>query len=64
MSKIVRHFARKKAINDTELRRLWPTHMTDCAIAKKLGHSKGALRRRAVKLGLPSSRRKLWEAMR
>lgn len=64
MTKIKRHFARKKKINDAELRRLWPTHMTESAMAKKLDHSPSTLRRRAVKIGLPSSRRVIWAEQR
>lgn len=59
MAKVTRHFARKK-VNDAELRRLWPTRMTACEMAKQMGHHPWTLRRRAIKLGLPSSRRKLW----
>jgi len=58
MTKITRHFSKKK-VDDAKLRRLWPTRMTDCAIAKMMGHSRGTVRRRAVKLGLPS-RREIW----
>lgn len=62
MTKIVRHFARKKKIDDTKLKRLWGSRLSDAALAKAMGHHAGVLRRRAVKLGLPSSRRELWEA--
>jgi hypothetical protein len=50
-----------KRIDDRLLRRLWESRLTECAIAKRMGHSRGVLRRRAVKLGLPSSRREIWE---
>lgn len=59
MAKIKRQFSRKK-LDDVKLKRLWPTRMTECAIAKQMGTSRGAVRRRAVKIGLPSSRRELW----
>ena len=59
MAKIKRHFSRKK-LDDVKLKRLWPTRMTECEIAKQMGHSRWVLRRRAVKIGLPSSRRELW----
>ena len=59
MTKIKRHFSKKK-INDAELKRLWPSRLTDAELAKRLGHHPWVLRRRIVKLGLPSSRRELW----
>jgi hypothetical protein len=59
--KIKRHFAKAK-IDDAKLKRLWPSRMSDEALAKALGHHRNVLRRRAIKLGLPSSRRELWEA--
>jgi len=59
MAKIKRHFSKKK-INDAELKRLWPSRLTDEELEKRLGHHKWTLRRRAVKIGLPSSRRELW----
>jgi hypothetical protein len=60
MTKITRHFAKKKKLDDAKLRRLWSTHMTEGEIAKQMGHSRGTLRRRAVKIGLRSSRREIW----
>jgi hypothetical protein len=59
MAKIKRHFSRKK-INDAELKRLWPSRLSDEELEKRLGHHKWTLRRRAVKIGLPSSRREIW----
>jgi hypothetical protein len=59
MPKIARHL-KKKAINDAQLRQLWASRMTEADIAKTMGHKPWVLRRRAVKIGLPSSRRKLW----
>ena len=59
MAKIKRQFSRKK-LDDVKLKLLWPTRMTECAIAKRMGTSRGSLRRRAAKLGLPSSRREIW----
>jgi hypothetical protein len=61
VAKIKRHFA-KKRMDDATLRRLWPSRMTECAMAKQMGHSFSTLRRRAIKLGLPSSRREIWKA--
>lgn len=52
----------KKKIDDAKLKRLWGCRLSDNDLAKAMGHHKFALRRRAVKLGLPSSRRKLWAA--
>jgi hypothetical protein len=46
--------------DDSMLRKLWPSKLTDAAIAEKMGHARWVIRRRAMKLGLPSSRRKLW----
>lgn len=59
--KIKRHFAKAK-IDDARLKKLWGSRMSDDALAKTLGHHRNVLRRRAIKLGLPSSRRELWEA--
>lgn len=56
--KIARHFSKKK-IDDAKLKRLWASRMTDCDLAKALGHSRWSVRRRAQKLGL-SLRRELW----
>lgn len=61
MTKITRHFSRKK-IDDDKLRKLWPTRMSDADLAKALGHHRGTVRRRAIKIGLPSSRREIWKA--
>jgi hypothetical protein len=51
----------KKRIDDAKLVRLWVTRMKDRDIAEALGHHVSTLRRRAVKLGLPSCRRSLWK---
>lgn len=59
MTKVTRHFAKKK-IDDVKLKRLWGSRMSDCDLAKELGHHREVLRRRAIKLGLPSSRREMW----
>lgn len=60
--KIKRHFAKAKKIDDAKLRRLWGSRMSDTALAKEMGHHRYALRRRAIKLGLPASRREIWAA--
>lgn len=57
--KIARHYAKPKVIDDDKLKRLWGSRMTECAIAKELGHRPWTIRRRAAKLGLPL-RRKIW----
>lgn len=57
--KTTRHFCRAK-IDDAKLKRLWPSRMTEADLAKAMGHNRWTLRRRAVKLGLPSSRRAIW----
>lgn len=59
MTKVIRHFSHKKQIDDVELRRLWSSKLTDDAMAKRLGYSRSTLRRRAIKIGLPS-RREIW----
>ena len=61
MKKITRHFTKAK-IDDAKLKKLWPTRITEQALAKMMGCHRWTLRRRAVKLGLPSSRRELWES--
>jgi hypothetical protein len=58
MNKTTRHYA-KKPIDDAKLKRLWVSHMTECNIAKEMGHHRNTLRRRAAKLGMPL-RRKIW----
>jgi hypothetical protein len=60
MTKITRHYAKKKKVDDAKLRRLWPSRLSDKELVKQLGHHTWTLRRRAIKLGLPSSRRELW----
>jgi hypothetical protein len=60
MTKVTRHFAKKKKLDDAKLRRLWPSRLPDAELVKRLGHHKWTLRRRAAKIGLPSSRRVLW----
>jgi hypothetical protein len=59
MTKITRHYTRAK-VDDTKLKRLWASRMTEAELAKALGHHPWVLRRRAIKLGLPSSRKELW----
>jgi hypothetical protein len=51
---------RRKKVDDAQLRRLWASRMREADIAELLGHCRRTLRRRAIKLGLPSSRRELW----
>ena len=51
---------RHKKIDDALLRKLWVSRLTEAEIAKKMGHRPYTLRRRAIKLGLPRSRRKMW----
>lgn len=59
MTKVERHFCRAR-IDDAKLKRLWASRMSEADLAKAMGHHRNVLRRRAVKLGLPSSRRELW----
>lgn len=48
-----------KRVNDDELRRLWPTRLSDKEIASRLGHHRSVIRRRAENLGL-KPRRIVW----
>lgn len=50
-----------KKIDDARLKKLWSSHVPERELEKLLGHHRWALRRRAIKLGLPSSRREIWE---
>lgn len=59
MKKITRHYA-KARIDDAKLKRLWGSRMSDVDLAKAMGHHRSTLRRRAIKLGMPSSRREIW----
>jgi hypothetical protein len=61
MTKVTRHFCKK--IDDAKLKKLWPTRMTQAELAKAMGHHQWVLRRRAIKLGLPSSRKELWDRL-
>lgn len=61
MTKIKRHYTRMKDIDDAKLKRLWPSRMSECEMAKALGRHRNTVRKRAIKLGLPSSRRAMWE---
>lgn len=45
--------SKPKSIDDEALRKLWFSALPDKIIAARLGHHRGVLRRRAVKLGLP-----------
>ena len=51
---------RRKKVDDAKLRRLWASRMREADIAEELGQNRRTLRRRAIKLGLPSCRRLLW----
>lgn len=51
----------QRRVNDEELRRLWPTKLSDKAIAQRLGHHRSVIRRRAETLGL-RPRREIWAA--
>lgn len=50
----------KRRIDDEQLIRLWPTRLSDDELAARLGHGRGAIRRRAEALGLPHHRRAIW----
>ena len=43
-------------VNDTLLRKLWPTAMTDKEMAARMGHHRGVLHRRAAAIQLPPRR--------
>lgn len=49
-----------KPIDDDLLRKLWPSKLSDKELAEQMGHHRGAIRRRAARLGLPNSRRAMW----
>ncbi len=53
-----------KKINDALLRKLWPTRMTEQRIAILMKHPRSVLRRRALKLGLQTRRREIWDNKR
>jgi hypothetical protein len=50
---------RPRKIRDDDLRQLWPMRLPDKEIAARMGHSIGAIRRRARQLGL-APRRVIW----
>lgn len=52
---------RRRKIDDSKLKRLWVSRMPEAELERLLGHDRSTLRRRAIKLGLPSSRRAIWE---
>ena len=51
---------RCRRVNDEELRRLWPTRLSDKEIAARLGHHRSVVRRRAQTIGL-KPRRIVWQ---
>jgi hypothetical protein len=58
MNKKLRRFTKA---DDSKLRALWASHLSEHLVAKQMGYSRWVIRRRAMKLGLPSSRRELWD---
>lgn len=48
-----------RRIDDLELMKLWYSKIPDAEMAEKMDHNRGALRRRAKRLGL-RPRRELW----
>jgi hypothetical protein len=50
----------RKQIDDKLLRKLWASALPEHEIARRLGCARWTVRRRAIKLGLPSAR-KTWE---
>jgi pyrroloquinoline quinone (PQQ) biosynthesis protein C len=55
----LKEFRHPRRIDDERLRVLWMTRLTDKEIARQLDHHIGAVRRRAMALGLPK-RRLFW----
>lgn len=51
---------RVRRVNDDELRRLWPSRLSDKEIAARLGHHRSVVRRRAARIGL-RPRRLVWQ---
>lgn len=49
----------RRKIDANLLRRLWPTRISDPKLAERLGHGRGAVRRKAKALGL-RPRREIW----
>lgn len=50
---------RPRQIDDATLRKLWFSRLPDRVVAERMGHHRGVLRRRAMKLGFPR-RRVIW----
>ena len=48
-----------RKIDEIALRKIWFSKLPDKIMAERLGHHRGVLRRRAMKLGLPL-RREAW----
>jgi hypothetical protein len=59
MSKALR--IRRRKIDDVKLKELWQSRLTELQLGEIMGHDPSTLRRRAKKLGLPSSRREIWK---
>lgn len=56
-----RKMRRFSKADDSNLRKLWSSHASENEIAKRMGFARWVIRRRAIKLGLPSSRREAWD---
>jgi hypothetical protein len=52
---------RRRKIDDAKLKELWQSRLTELQIGEIMGHDPSTLRRRAIKIGLPSSRREIWK---
>jgi hypothetical protein len=52
---------RRRKIDDAKLKELWQSRKTEMEIGQIMGHDPSTLRRRAIKIGLPSSRREIWK---
>lgn len=48
-----------RRIDDAVLRKLWFSRLPDKVVAARMGHHRGVLRRKAIKLGFPP-RRVIW----
>lgn len=50
---------RKSPIDTVLLAKLWPTRISDDALAERMGKHRGVIRRKAQEMGLPP-RRSIW----
>ncbi len=51
--KLIDRKSTNRRVDDTKLKELWDTYLTDKEIAEILGHHRAVFRRRAEQIGLP-----------